>query len=148
METIDRISGGFFSSAGFKLALIIFLTLILLIPAFMIRDLIREREQRRDETIQEVTSVWGNAQTLSGPVLTVQIKSIEKTGPKEYETIVRDAHFLPENLKIEGSVEPEVRYRGIYKVVTYRAKLHVTGNFTPVDFNSLNINISDITTDK
>jgi inner membrane protein len=129
---------------GFKLALIAFLTLLLLIPANMIMGLIREREQRRDETIREVTSVWGNEQTLCGPVLTMLFKSTEKTGQNDYQTITKYAHFLPENLKVTGTVEPEVRYRGIYKVVTYRTKLHVTGNFSAIDPAILNIDKENI----
>ena len=132
METIEKISSGFINSLGLKLALIGFLTLLLLIPSSMILNLIREREQRRTETINEVTSVWGNAQTLAGPVLTIPYESASKT-------VTKYAHILPENLKIEGSVEPEVRNRGIYKVVTYRAKLHVTGNFSALELNNLNL---------
>jgi inner membrane protein len=139
METIDQISNRFFNSVGFKLALIIGLSLLLLIPAFLISELIREREARRDLTIQEVTSIWGNSQTLCGPVMTVQFKTPEKTGNNAFTITTKHAHFLPENLNITGSVEPEVRNRGIYKVVTYKAKLHVTGNFAPVDFTPLNI---------
>jgi inner membrane protein len=148
METIERMSNDLFKSVGFKLALIGVLTLLLLIPAFMIMGLIREREQRRDETIREVTAVWGNKQTLCGPVLTVPLKSTEKTGQNEYRTIKKYAHYLPENLKVTGTVEPEVRYRGIYKVVTYRAKLHVVGNFSGIDLSALNIDPKSIDGEK
>lgn len=139
METFEKMSSGLLNSVGFKLALIAFLTLLLLIPAQMIMELIREREQRRDETIQEVTSVWGNEQTLCGPVLTIPFVSIEATGQNEYVPVKKFAHFLPERLKIEGTVEPEVRYRGIYRVVTYRTRLHFSGSFPEIDLNGLNI---------
>ena len=148
METIEKMSNDLFNSVGFKLALIGFLTLLLLIPAFMIMGLIREREQRRDETILEVTSVWGNKQTLCGPVLTVPFKSTETTGQNEYQTIIKYAHFLPENLNVTGTVEPEVRYRGIYKVVTYRANLHFTGYFPGVDPAILKIDPKNIDGEK
>jgi inner membrane protein len=132
METIEKMTHGFFNSVGFKLGIIVVLTLVLLIPATMIRELIREREQRRDTTIEEVTSVWGNEQTICGPVLTIPFSQIEKSGEKDYRTISRNARFLPEEMLIEGTMEPEVRYRGIYRVVTYRAKLHVTGHFAGI----------------
>jgi inner membrane protein len=139
METLENIRNSIFNSIGLKLALIAFLSIVLLIPASMITGLIREREQRRDETIQEVTSVWGNAQTLAGPVLTLAFKNTEKTGSNEYRTLTHYAHFLPENLKVTGVIEPQVRSRGIYKVVTYRARLHVSGNFVPPDLSMLQI---------
>jgi inner membrane protein len=145
METLENIKNSLFNSIGLKLALIAFLSLVLLIPASMITGLIREREQRRDETIREVTSVWGNAQTLTGPVLTLPYRVTEKTGTDAYHTIIRYAHFLPEHLIITGSVEPQIRYRGIYKVVTYRTKLHVSGDFTPPDLSALQINPSETT---
>ena len=48
-----------------------FLILILLIPAFMVQDLIRERNYRNEDAKNEVGSVWGKVQTLSGPVVKV-----------------------------------------------------------------------------
>jgi inner membrane protein len=110
----------------------------------MIMSLIRERETRRDETIREVTSLWGNEQTISGPVLTIPYKSLEETSRQEYKTVTRYAHFLPENLKIEGNVEPEIRYRGIYRVVTYRTRLHITGNFPVIDPEDLHLMQQDL----
>lgn len=144
METIERSFSRFFSSVGFKLGLIAFLTLLLLIPASMIMKLIQEREKRRDETIRDVTAIWGNEQTLSGPVLTIPFTSAEGASQPEYKPVTRYVHLLPENLKIEGTIEPEVRYRGIYKVVTYRTKLHVSGNFPAADLAGLNIRQENI----
>jgi inner membrane protein involved in colicin E2 resistance len=48
MDTIEKIKSGLFDTLGFKLAIIGFLSLLLLIPTVMIMQLIREREQRRD----------------------------------------------------------------------------------------------------
>jgi inner membrane protein len=139
METLEKVSNGFFNSLGVKITLIGILTLLLLIPTSMILNLIREREQRRIETVNEVTSVWGNEQTITGPVLTIPYESLKKTGQNEFATIINYAHFLPEKLTIEGTVEPEVRYRGIYKVVTYQTKLHISGNFNPTDIASMDL---------
>jgi inner membrane protein len=132
IEHAEKTGLGFFNSLGFKLAFIGFLTLLLLIPSNMILDLIREREQRRIETENEVTSIWGNAQTIAGPVLSIPYTSGNKV-------TIHHAHILPENLKIEGRVEPEVRNRGIYKVVTYKSVLHISGNFNKVDLQSLGL---------
>ncbi len=145
MENIEKVKNSLFNSVGFKLALIAFLSLMLMIPAFMIMNLIREREQRSKETIREVTSIWGNEQTLTAPVLTLQVVTLPKAGQNIRESKTRLIHFLPENLKITGNAEPEVRHRGIYKVVTYRSKLHVTGNFLPPDLGSLKISKEEIT---
>jgi inner membrane protein len=131
MDAFDKING-IFSSLGFKLALIAFLSLILLIPSSMIRSLILEREQRRSETVTEVTAIWGDSQTLSGPVLSIPFETSEKEGNGDFKTVTNYSHFLPENIIVNGSIVPEVRNRGIYKVVTYTARLHITGKFVPV----------------
>jgi inner membrane protein len=137
METTEKMIKGLFNSVGFKLAFIAFISLILLIPAAMIMELIREREQRHDETISEVTAIWGKTQTICGPVLTIPIRSEVNTGQQSTGNLTRYAHFLPENLRVVGTLEPEVRYRGIYRVVAYRAKIHVSGNFSDIDLTSL-----------
>jgi inner membrane protein len=144
MENLEKVKNSLFNSVGLKLALIAFLSLVLMIPALMIMNLIREREQRSNETINEVTALWGNEQTLTAPVLTLQVVTLPKPGQNTSGSTTRYVHFLPENLKITGNAEPEVRHRGIYRVVTYRSKLHVTGNFLPPDLEALKISKEEI----
>jgi inner membrane protein len=144
MENLEKVKNSLFNSVGLKLALIAFLSLLLMIPALMIMNLIREREQRSNETINEVTALWGNEQTLTAPVLTLQVVTSPKPGQNSTGSTTRYLHFLPENLKITGNAEPEVRHRGIYRVVTYRSKLHVTGNFLPPDLEALKISREEI----
>jgi inner membrane protein len=144
MENLEKVKNSLFNSVGLKLALIAFLSLLLMIPSFMIMDLIREREQRSNETIHEVTALWGNEQTLTAPVLTLQVITHPKDGESNSGNPAKFVHFLPENLKIQGTAEPEVRHRGIYRVVTYRSKLHVSGNFIPPDLEALKISRDDI----
>lgn len=129
MESIEKIRTSLFQSIGLKLALIAILSLVLLIPSAFIMELIREREQRMTETVNDVTSGWGVSQTLTGPILAVQLKTTLKDNSPDAQLTPRIAYFLPEKLTVTGDVKPEVRYRGIYKVVTYRAVLHVSGNF-------------------
>ena len=38
-------------------------------------------------------------------------------------------HILPETMNIETTIEPEIRYRGIYKTVLYKASISLQGNF-------------------
>ncbi len=139
----NRITG----SVALKLFAIALLSLLLLIPSGMVSRLINEREARHDETIAEVTSKWGEAQTLCGPVLTIPYLSYVKT-EEGIKSIRNLAHFLPEALKISGSINPEIRHRGIYRVVVYTAKLGFTGTFTAPDFSEWKISHSDILWDE
>ena len=57
------------NSIFFKVATIVLITLMLLIPTSMIEDLIGERETTQNNAIFEVSSKWGEAQTISGPFI-------------------------------------------------------------------------------
>ena len=135
--------------SGERLALksIIIFTLVLVLWAttFLIQGLIDERQSRQQEAISEVSSKWGKQQTLSGPVLTVPYIEYEKNPDayKEANTpflkVIKYAHFLPEELKVDGKLYPEKRYRGIYDVVVYNSGLNFKGKFPSPDLVALNI---------
>ncbi len=131
-------------SIGIRLAIIAFLTLILLIPALMIQSLITERKERRDSAANEISEKWGNSQTLTGPVLSIPYYSYLKDDNNNLIRNINYAHFLPEDLRIKGTIQPEIRYRGIYEVVVYSSKLSFSGVFNPPDLNDLNIPVQDI----
>ena len=131
-------------SVGIRLAIIAFLTLIMLIPAAMIQSLIRERQLRRDSAIQEVSQKWGSAQTISGPILTVPYNYHFKNENNEIITTIRFAHFLPNELSATGKMNPETRYRGIYESVLYNAVLHFSGHFLTPNLDDLKISKEDI----
>ncbi|OFX88062.1 MAG: hypothetical protein A2W99_11075 [Bacteroidetes bacterium GWF2_33_16] len=130
-------------SITFKSIIIGFLILVLLIPAGMIKDLIKERNTLRNSVVSEISQKWGNPQTISGPVLTIPFKKFYKNENKIIEEI-HYAHFLPENLTIEGKLIPEIRNRGIYEVVVYSSLLNFNGVFIKPDFGEWKIKDSDI----
>ncbi len=113
------------------------LTLALLIPTHFINNLISEREHRQTEAFQEINAKWADAQTLCGPVINIPYLESLRDSTGQTQTFRRYIHILPENLKISGKLNPEKRYRGIYEVVVYNAKLNFTGDFT--DFNLQNM---------
>ncbi len=119
------------------------LILLLLIPAQMIQTLIKERNTLRNSVVNEVSYKWGNPQTIAGPFISIPYKKYYKEDGKIVQSI-HFAHFLPETLNIESKINPEIRYRGIYKVVVYNTILNVTGNFNKPDFNDWKVPNSDI----
>jgi len=120
-----------------------FLILLLLIPTFMIQSIVSEREGRKSEVIREVSSKWGNSQQLIGPILRIpyyEISRIEKlntNGKKEIEQTksLEYAYFLPNQLEINGLVNPEKRSRGIYEIVVYNSKATFDGDFTNISLD-------------
>jgi inner membrane protein len=130
---------GLRSSVGIRLVIIGALGLMLLIPALMVQSLIKERQHRRNGVVHEVSKKWGRTQIVSGPIMTVPFKKYykDKKGNLRYST--HYAHFLPDDLNIEGAMNPEVRYRGIYEVILYNSKLHLAGRFSLANLEELDI---------
>ncbi|MBT3802852.1 MAG: cell envelope integrity protein CreD, partial [Bacteroidetes bacterium] len=67
-----------------KISLIVVIALLLFIPTSMIKDLIRERENTQRNAIQEVSSKWGEVQTVSGPYVSVPYyKNVKQYSTKD-----------------------------------------------------------------
>jgi len=139
----DRFNNWARRSVTLKLISITILVLLLLIPTSMLTDLVSERQAVRDDAVNEVSSKWGNEQTIGGPVISIPYTASYKNNSGDMEEEIRYAHFLPDALNISGTVQPEKRYRGIYVVVLYNTRLHVSGDFTSLDLEDLNIPLSD-----
>ncbi|MCD4832858.1 MAG: cell envelope integrity protein CreD [Bacteroidales bacterium] len=131
------------NSITIKFIIVGLMILALLIPAGMIKNLIHERNVLRNSVISEVSYKWGNPQTIAGPIITIPYKLYYKKD-KEIVEEIRYAHFLPEDLNIEGKLNPEIRYRGIYKVIVYNTNLSFRGTFNKPDFSNWKIPESDI----
>jgi inner membrane protein len=118
-------------AATLKGIVIFVLVLVLLIPAFMIQGLIHERQNRQYEAIDEVSAKWGQRQVLTGPVLVVPYEQVGRgSDGREISREVRYAYFLPDELRVDGSVQPEKRHRGIFDVVLYSGDLTFEGSFS------------------
>ena len=141
------------SNIYFKLGTIVVLTLLLLIPASMVRSLIREREWTQQDAIEEVSGKWALGQTVTGPYLSIPYdRYVKQFSEKDSTNIIvkiRDyIHVLPEKLEINGSINPEKRYRGIYEVVVYDSELMLSGHFRSIDLKELDILPQNIHFDK
>ncbi|HUI72454.1 MAG TPA: cell envelope integrity protein CreD [Spirochaetia bacterium] len=131
-----------------KILIIAFLLLLLLWPILMFRALVNEREQRRGEAESEIMQSWGGQITVAGPILSVPYigRTVDANG-KSVET-VEMAHFLPDTLRIEGTLLPEKRNRGMYDVTVYGASVNVSGRFRAPDFSGWRVTPGDILWDQ
>jgi inner membrane protein len=118
----------------------------------MIQSVVSERQARRQEAVEEVTSKWGRQQTIVGPMLSVpylhKVSETEKDGTKKVKTELKDATFLPDDLQISGNINCEERYRGIFKVPVYSATLDVVGQFARPDLSEWGVNADDVLWDQ
>ncbi len=128
------------NSYSVKMIIVSGLAIMLLIPSFLIQDIIRERIALSQEVKNELYTQWGGKQVVAGPVLNVPFL-VTEPGDKSQATNERHGvvHFLPETLKTDGILYPETRKRGIYKVVVYEGKLKMKGSFTQPDISQLDL---------
>ena len=135
----------------FKIAVIIVLILLLLIPASMVQDLIHEREQVQKSAITEVSEKWANRQTITGPYIAIPYDKFVRQTINHTEKVVKTRdwiYILPEELNINGKVDPNKRYRGIYEVVVYDSEFKLTGHFKPLNLDEFDIPKEQIHLDK
>jgi len=110
-----------------KLALLLILGLLLLVPLQMIKQIIMERQSNAEKVKKEISDQWAAKQCFSGPVINIPVRTVPSE--KDENSITRIWHILPESLNISGIIKPEVRYRGIYKSVVYDSELKIKGYF-------------------
>lgn len=137
----------------FKIGAIILITLLLLIPTALIKNLIHEREMTQEIAIQEVSSKWAEQQTITGPLISIPYyRYVKETSKKDStEKIVQlkeYLHVLPSQLSISGTITPEKRHRGIYEIVVYNSNLEIEGNFANFNFKAMDIDPKNIQFDK
>lgn len=143
------------NNAAMKLIVIACLVLVGLVPLSLIRSVLSERKMRHREAIENITSTWGKAQTVAGPILVVpyyrQVKVWKEqsvAGRTERvettERVLGRAYFLPEDLEVEGDLKPERLHRSIYEAIVFRSSLKLSGRFAPPSFEDLKVTDVDV----
>lgn len=117
-------------SVTVKLITIGILILVLLIPVSMVQSLIHERERRQHRVVDEINAKWGRAQTVAGPILSIPYTQTLLGEKEKPVRVTRYLHLLPDTLTVDGTVVPQVRYRGIYQAVLYHTRLAIAGRFS------------------
>lgn len=125
-----------------KISFIVLLILILIVPTFMVEQLIKERNNRQKESIQEVSGKHAQWQRVSGPVLTIPY-TIPSSFGKDRST-KGNFHILPDQLSVKGKLNPEKRKRGMYETVVYGSSIHVEGAFDNIDLNAANLKLEHL----
>lgn len=95
-----------------------------LVASLAILGLVSERQSTGRAASDEVALLWSGRQTLAGPML------IYKTS---VAGIPHEHYVLPNSLRYETTLVPEVRSRGIFKTVVYKSVVKVQGEFKRTD---------------
>jgi len=109
------------------------LTLVLMIPLYMVWDAIAERHNRYNEAVQEIGRAWGLPQRIAGPTLVLPYTISERDKDGVLHTYRHQLHVLPETQTIAATATPEIRYRGLFEAVVYVVDLDIYGEFIVPD---------------
>jgi len=113
--------------SAWRIALLVVLGLLLLIPLTWVRSLVSERTDRAREVHNEIASKWGGEQTIQPPVLSVPYthQYTNAKGKIEFEeTWVR---MYPESLAVDAELETQIRKRSLFEVPVYTAAMDLKG---------------------
>jgi len=132
-----------------KLGFLLLLVIILLIPLTLIKDLVKERKARRDVAVASIARTWGSPQRIVGPVLVIPyrytvppkpfVNTKGETRMTPMERRIGSIHVLPESVRLAATLEPTVRYRGIYEAILYTTALKINGTFRIPNLKALSV---------
>ncbi len=131
-----------------KVIIIGFLILILMIPSVMINELVRERSSRKTEVTNEVSSKWGQLQTIIGPYIVIPYLEEIKYTNQASEWKEQKLFYFPQTLEMNGELTPVVKKRSIFKVMLYESEVNIQGSFSYPDLNALKIDRDKVMWDK
>ena len=120
------------------------LILFMLIPTVFIMNLVNERAERQETVAKEVSAKWAAQQTVTGPILVIPYKESIQSEVGKTTVYKKYAYFLPDQLKVNGVLQPEIRHRSIYNIVVYRADMQIEGHFGPLQTEELHIASKDL----
>ena len=121
----------------FKILAILGLTGLICMPLSMIEHTIQERSEFRSEAVASIAADSVREQTLIGPILILPYTddySETRTGTDGKTEVVsqsvqRQKFIFPNELRVEGKIDLDKRYRGIHQVLVYSGEHKIDGDF-------------------
>ena len=104
----------------------------------MIEFKIEERNEYRQQAKSSIAQGWSDQQLIVSPVLKLTLrkqfsrevfdKNLKSYVVKEFTEQWSELH-LPDTLSIDGDIQLQERYKGIYKIPVYETALKIKGEF-------------------
>ena len=139
----DKIEPGFANkrasivgTPGFKLIVIGFLAVILMIPAMLVWGLVEERANNANRVSASIADGWGGPQIVNGPYLVVPFR-VSVTQNNKTETRIRHAMYSPDDLAVSSDIDVNERQKSIYKSQLYHSKMKFSGRFKAVELKKI-----------
>jgi inner membrane protein len=133
-----------------KMLLVVGMTIAIMVPLWLIRATISERQGYRTQAIENVARSYAGPQALSGPVLVVPyVETIEVEEKDDKGNVVRTVRrdgangvwtYFPNRLEVRGKLLPSTRRLGLHEVRVYELQSVSEATFgasIPADENPL-----------
>ena len=121
----DKIKG----SITIKIISILIMILLLMIPNFMVSDLIRERSSRKTEIENEIGKSYGRHQKIMAPILRIPYLKEYKDSNNRLTSSTGIISISPQQTTIDGRIQTDTRKRSIYEIVIYNSQLDINTSF-------------------
>lgn len=106
----------------------------LMIPLSMLRGLIQERSQMRNQAVETVAKGWGGSLAIGGLMLRVPFDVESKSSTDVISSKSHQLYILANDLNIQATIEHTTTRRiGIYGVPVYLVLVKLGGTFKMVD---------------
>ena len=121
---------------GIKIILLGVLALLLLIPLSFVQHLVFERQARAREAEASIAAQWGQAQLLAPAYLVGEVP-VSQRSDGAFVAQTATHVLLPDSARVVGTIEHEVRHRGLFELPVYTVALEVTARFSAADIARL-----------
>jgi inner membrane protein len=106
----------------------------LMIPLSMLRGLVLERSQMRNQAVESVAKGWGGSLTVGGPILRVPFDVESKSNTGEISRKSHQLFILANDLDIQANIDHTTTRRvGIYGVPVYLVRAKLSGTFKMIN---------------
>lgn len=111
------------SQSAVKIVVVAVISLLLLIPLVMIKELISDRQSSKSEVEREIEHAYGTSQTIASPYISSTV--IEESTGSELNNCTDCA-----NISYETKLDVNKLHRSIYDVIVYSSNTDMKGVFT------------------
>lgn len=110
------------------------LALLMTIPLLQVRELVRERQQLRQQAIAQIAQGWGGKQVLGGPLLVVPTqREVTPAGAAAPQWQAGSESILADTLAMDVAMDVDKRSYGIYSAPVYVATVKLAAQFRAQD---------------
>ena len=110
------------------------LALLMTIPLLQVRELVRERQQLRQQAITQIAQGWGGKQVLGGPLLVVPtLREVTPAGAAAPQWQAGSESILADTLAMDVAMSVDTRSYGIYSAPVYVATVKLAAQFRAQD---------------